>query len=83
MEVTEHHGVDSMQEWPGEVVAPLGVDVAVRRPHPLRPDRSRRRLLADNGNMTEVLWDATVRALCCLTKRIVAVQVAADTYPIE
>jgi hypothetical protein len=33
--------------------------------------------------MPEVLWDKTVRALCFLTKRIIAVQIAADTYPIE
>jgi hypothetical protein len=83
MRVSEHHGVNSMQEWPGEVVATLGVDVAVRRPQPFRPDRNSRRLLADDGNMPEVLWDETVRALCCDTKRIVAVQIAADTYPVE
>jgi hypothetical protein len=83
MTMSEHHGVDSMQEWPGEVVATLGVDVAVRRPHPFRPDRNRRRLLTDDGNMPEVLWDETVRALCFVTAWIIAVQITADTYPVE
>ena len=73
MMVAEYHGVNRMQKWPGEVVATLRVDVAIRRPHAVRPECNRRRLLADDGHMPKVFLDVAVRALRSRTKRFIAV----------